>query len=181
MQVSCKLLAWLWRLHLHRGDQTVKRACGNLFNCWSSHIYIPYAVVLLISYIDCTWHWMHALITFNIWSSKWKYSVLWIGTEFKLFRELCLWWIYMFMVDIYILVHPCAQWTAYKLFSGMVKFCHFLFIRWLSEQRIWDQHFCTKDTRRTETPSSASSLRTDQRSELINIWFIAQMHLYACV
>ncbi len=121
MQVSCKLLAWLWRLHLHRGGQTVKRACGNLFNCWSSHIYIPYAVVLLISYIDCTWHWMHALITFNIWSSKWKYSVLWIGTEFKLFRELCLWWIYMFMVDIYILVHPCAQWTAYKLFSGMVK------------------------------------------------------------
>lgn len=93
---SCKLLAWLWRLHLHICGQTVKRACGKLFNCWSSHIYIPYVVVLLISYIDCTWHWMHALITFNIWSSKWK-NVIWIGTEFKLFIEICLWWIYSFL------------------------------------------------------------------------------------
>lgn len=111
---SCKLLAWLWRLHLHICGQTVKRACGKLFNCWSSHIYIPYVVVLLISYIDCTWHWMHALITFK------TYEV----PDGKMFIELELNLNYLEKY-VYggsiIFFHPCAQWTAYKLFSGLIN------------------------------------------------------------
>lgn len=62
--------------------------------------------------------------------------------------------------------------TVYSDVFCIYKMCFLMVLlsfRWSSEESIWARRFFTKDTPKAETPTSASSPRTDQRSEMTSI------------